>query len=123
MGEVAVGDIGACAGAELAAELRLEEHLPNRLRSVVVADAGRRRCVVVVVRRSRFLPLVVAVGVRRGGVAVVVVVVVPESVVLFGCPNGLVAGRGPVLAGPGDYLNGVAVSCVIHCRRLEIGEP
>lgn len=99
--EVAVRDVRARAGAELATQLRLEEHLPYRPRTVVVA--GRRRCVLRVPRSLR---------VGRSGFRLVVV---PESVIFFGRPNGLVAGAGggPVFAA-GDYLNHVAVSVVIH---------
>ena len=83
MGEVAVGDVRTSPCAELAAELRLEEHFPDRFGAVARCGGGRRRASRLLVRRT-----IVAVGIHR-----------PDAVVvIFRGPDGGIAEiREPIL--------------------------
>jgi hypothetical protein len=133
--EVAVGDVGAGARTELAAELSLEEHLADGARLARAAPApvstARRPAPAAVLLAWRRL-----LAPRPGGRVPVAVapaagprVGVPLAVVVLGGPDGGIRARGRSCVGPGfraggvrDDVDGVAV--VHRCpQRSELWAP
>ena len=129
--KVAVGDVGAGPGAELAAELGLEEHLPDGARFTSAAPApaiaaapaptpapGPGPAASLLAWRRLLAPR------PRGRVPVAVArVCVPLAVVVLGGPDGGIPARGRRRVGPGvgtrrvrDDVDGVGVVHRRHSR-------